>query len=234
MGRSTHPQDHQTHRLSPTILPTYHPIHQNPSVRIIAQEDREVWLRAVIVGLFGRRCDYTTDFIKVRRCLVCTRFRRVVCVPVCTGTFVHAHPSHPGHIIDPPLPPSFQNQCLSNDGDVRLYICSTRQVVVDGQIAVVNKLEPCPLSRHVSSRPKHQTIAHAFKQRGAATAAAVAGAGAGAGGGGEGPGGGGGQTDEATSIVLARAPQIGTLPPGKGASRVRCVALCSGVLCWGR
>ena len=111
----------------------------------------------------------------------------------------HPYSNHPTHRFP---------QCLSNDGDVRLYIAKFRHIVVDGQIAVVYRFEPCPASRHVSGRPHHQAIAHTFKQRGGSSSSG--------GGGGGGAGADGGGAAATGSHVLADAPHMEVLPPGKG------------------
>jgi hypothetical protein len=128
--------------------------------------------------------------------------------PALTPTTHNPQPStHPTHKTPhtPNTHDTPHGQCLSNDGDVKLYICSTRQLLVGGSYAVVNKLEPCPVSRHVSGRPHHQAIAHAFRQRGMGMEGGEGGAGGCSGG-----------EEVAAGIVLTRAPQVGTLPPGKG------------------
>lgn len=83
-----------------SILPIpFPPININ---RIIAQEDREVWLRAVIVGLFGRRCDFRTDFIKVRP--FCVQLRSLH-----MGAYMHLyawmHASSSRRLTHPPTRP---------------------------------------------------------------------------------------------------------------------------------
>lgn len=77
-----------------------------------------MWLRAVIVGLFGRRCDFTTDFIKVGAFCVAAAVAPHGCMGAYTHTFMHAS----SRLSYPPYPSSAPAVPLQRRGRASLHM----------------------------------------------------------------------------------------------------------------